>query len=467
MRLKQQFVDDTIHYEIVNQSAESILNIWENFLFKNNLHTKIMNLENHNSIIRFKSKFKNKANIPYVYLLMKFKDPKRERPIMSYYLHPLKKLFNIAGRCLVGLTQQLENQGFILWKGGDLKEKYKAFNMDTAKENRFMMFSVDIKNMYTELPHDEIMQAVKFIMDEFSKNITERKFRRKAVTISLDKKNEKEYPISFGNNCSTNNKFMVSLTFKEIVKIINFDLNNVYAGVCNKIIKQKVGIPMGSPGSPPYAICLCYYYEAKIQLRLQDIYSVSAKQLRRKLIGLRYIDDLMGAVRYNNTPEGKLEAKNIIQLVTKECYHKNLIAKPEDPVKEDGYEWYNYLEGQFRNTNQGIVMRYHCKNWTPLTTGLGIKYLTVRRGDTFMRRLDRRNLILNTLCRIEWYSTNSGSLLESTIKCMTVLSTLGYSHRDFISAILCRLYKTKDPKWLELLDGMKKAKPIAINKHKL
>ena len=44
--------------------------------------------------------FDKKGRIPYGYILPKFKDLNKTRPIVSYYCHPLKRVLNIFARAL-------------------------------------------------------------------------------------------------------------------------------------------------------------------------------------------------------------------------------------------------------------------------------------------------------------------------------------------------------------------------------
>ena len=54
-----------------------------------------------------------------------------------------------------------------------------------GKNTNFSILCGDIKNMYTELPHDEIIKAVEFMI-----NRTKAKTRRKHVTIERKKRGE-------------------------------------------------------------------------------------------------------------------------------------------------------------------------------------------------------------------------------------------------------------------------------------
>ena len=79
MNQKATFNDDTDHYEISNLNNTQILSHMKKFYQKMKLEPV--------------QPFSDRADVPYSYTLLKYKDIKRARPIVSYYNHPLKKNF--------------------------------------------------------------------------------------------------------------------------------------------------------------------------------------------------------------------------------------------------------------------------------------------------------------------------------------------------------------------------------------
>lgn len=53
-----------------------------------------------------------KGKLDYAYLLPKNKDLTRDRPIVSYTHHPLKRLFNIAARALAFIVKRARIKHF-------------------------------------------------------------------------------------------------------------------------------------------------------------------------------------------------------------------------------------------------------------------------------------------------------------------------------------------------------------------
>ena len=119
------------------------------------------------------------------------------RPIVSYYNHPLKQSFNFASRGLGFLVKNADLDDFTLWKTHDLCSKIKECNTDLKNifggNTKIISYCADIKNMYTELPHKIILEAIQFVLDRCCK-----KTRRNNITLEKRKRGE----IHLGENAA-------------------------------------------------------------------------------------------------------------------------------------------------------------------------------------------------------------------------------------------------------------------------
>ena len=79
------------------------------------------------------------------------------------------------------------------------------------------------------------------------------------------------------------------ITFDELFTIVNFDLRNSYFCVGDTLLKQIIGMPMGSPVSPALAQIVCAYYETKMHAKNTGNNPVE---------GVRYVDDLTAFIYY-------------------------------------------------------------------------------------------------------------------------------------------------------------------------
>ena len=176
---RAMFNNDTEHYITTSYSTDMIQRRFHAFHRMNNLHTI--------------HTFDCKKDIPYSYVLFKNKDDNRRRPIVSYYHHPLKKSFNYTSRALAFILKNAKLDAFTLWRTKDCSNTCNAFSkqLETTygANTGILPYCADIKNMYTEIPHDILLKSIKYALDRFQKKtgkktiILERKKREK---ISLD-----------------------------------------------------------------------------------------------------------------------------------------------------------------------------------------------------------------------------------------------------------------------------------------
>ena len=128
-------------------------------------------------------KYDNTKSIPYSYILVKAKDINRSRPIVSYYHHPLKRTFNYASRGLTHILKQSNMKSFTLWScksmTATLKQFQKQLGTAHGPNTRIMAYCADIKNMYTSLPHDAIIDAIRFAIQHCRD--TNRRARRRLL----------------------------------------------------------------------------------------------------------------------------------------------------------------------------------------------------------------------------------------------------------------------------------------------
>lgn len=97
------------------------------------------------------------------------------RPIVSYYNHPLKSSLNITSRALAYILKKAELDDFNLWKTQDLNKSIYHKNTKSGskhgKDTKIIPFYVDIKNMYNELLHDDILKTVSFVLGTCKRNL--------------------------------------------------------------------------------------------------------------------------------------------------------------------------------------------------------------------------------------------------------------------------------------------------------
>ena len=155
-----------------------------------------------------------RMQVAYAYILIKDKNTKKIRPIVSYRLHPYRKIFNIIARAISFMVSTIKIKHCNLEKCDDLKPTLEAFaskaNRRFGQSTRFAYMIGDIKNMYTELKHNKIIFAIDWIIEKF-KEIT----RLRQPTLSMPKHGTKGVYIG---RTTTTSEIFVSLS--EIRKVV-------------------------------------------------------------------------------------------------------------------------------------------------------------------------------------------------------------------------------------------------------
>ena len=130
------------------------------------------------------------------------------------------------------------------------------------------------------------------------------------------------------------NSSYITLKIQDIIRICTFDIQNAYFSCFNKILHQTVGVPMGSPGSPAYAICICMHYEhifnkkiTNLRHEIQNKHHNDDNPLNGPLCaGIRYIDDLTAFFPFQkNDPVSHTIALSLKDYLSKHTYHSDML----------------------------------------------------------------------------------------------------------------------------------------------
>ena len=105
---------------------------------------------------------------PYAYCFQKHKDANKDRPIVSYATHPLKIAYNMAARSLAFIMKHSDLRSHTLHRVHDMAPHLHAWWGDLhdtfGPHTRFVLYLADVKEMFTNLPHLEILKAIDFII---------------------------------------------------------------------------------------------------------------------------------------------------------------------------------------------------------------------------------------------------------------------------------------------------------------
>jgi len=395
-------------YILVEKTEEEILRDWRQF---------------HKEHLGKTGSFNRKGKLPYGYILPKFKDLNKTRPIVSYYYHPLRRLLNIFARALTFLLKSCtEVRHLTIWTTDALMQNIKHQTEEWMADNEceYAMVTGDIKNMYTMLPPEEQTKAVEWLIEMMLPTR-----REKYITI----KRRGREGARFGRSYNKTTHLEIKMT--QILTMVQFDTSNCFFKIGNTILKQVWGVPMGSPMSPIIAILVC---------ARREHYCIQGLAREKQMIrAFRYVDDMLIMMKYR---KGKrhLTEKIITKVMT--CYHKSM----EMSVERYGTK-IEFLEYQISMEKHTIEMGHLCKNEEQLLKTGTLKFKKLPEADSFAPRKQKLGLIIGNFCRIGKHCSNIKTLVLAMEQTCTEMQMCGYG-KNLLYEALERMYqKTGSEIW--------------------
>ena len=248
-------------------------------------------LTNHKSVL---SSFGVKVDtdsleLPYLYWIPKLhKNPYKERYIAGSSRCSTKPLSVLLTKILTTIKEGLQtycstaysrsgvNQMWILKNSKDLVDNLKSPHFNTVHSIR----SYDFSTLYTTIPHEKLkLRLADIIKSAFFHKNGNRRYKF-LVIHHLGNYFVKDHT-------SSKNKY----TEDDIIKMLNFLIDNIFVVFGGIVFQQTIGIPMGTNCAPLLADLFLYSYEAEY---IQHLISNKQKKLAASFnFTFRYIDDVL------------------------------------------------------------------------------------------------------------------------------------------------------------------------------
>ena len=215
-------------------------------------------------------------------------------------------------------------------------------------------------------------------------------------------------------NCCTNHEHGFYLTKNDIMAIVQFDLGNIYFTSRGHLLRQTIGIAMGSPLSPALAIMNCAYYED----RFHDFLASNHPNLADNFFSLRYMDDLLSFVvdkpppprddppPCNKHPDGACAPLHPLFHELFHFYHDSLTMEIEPHVGT-----FKFLESAITLSNNKISAQFFLKNYEKTQNRMVSLFLNTQHWDSYNNHAVKRALITGTLYRIARFTSSPELLL--------------------------------------------------------
>lgn len=352
----------------------------------------------------------SECKLPVLYATAKMhKSPKSFRFITSsrdtitsnvskYVSKCLKLLLNTARSSFEYRIREIDNCVFVI----DNRNKVVNF-MDLSNINKVKHKSVstwDFSTLYTKIPHDKLKEKLKKFVEKMFCIKKDKNF------ICFSKTGKSTY---FSINRSKAN---LSFSSCELIKWIDFIVDNSYICYKGEVYRQAIGIPMGTNSAPFMANLFLHLYEYEY---IEHLISSGEIQAAQDLSNIyRYQDDCISfndngsfAMHYNKIypPEMVLDCTNLSTSVCTfldlriSVYRGRFLYKSFDKRKNFNFEVVKYpnLDGNIPYApSYGVfisqLVRFCDINQSANNFVSDVKDLTetfVRQGFDFVRLRDR------------------------------------------------------------------------------
>ena len=273
------------------------------------------------------------SNLPYIYMVPKFhKIPTKFRFIVASSNCSTKPLSNAISKALQKVRTERKyycnkletydgiNRYWIIDNSTPILDCVNRLNdTQTAKS----ISTYDFSNLYTSLPHSEILNSLSCIVTEV---FDYRVKKNKASNLAIYKSKKENELWCIGNWVKKPRSDTFFFTKDSLIKSIKFQLENTFFNFGGKVFSQNIGIPMGTDDGPEIANLHLHQQEYTYLNKLKKTNIYSARKLK---YSFRYIDDI-----------SSFNADDKILDVATEMYGNNVLLNKEN----EGTTYANVLD---------------------------------------------------------------------------------------------------------------------------
>ena len=282
--------------------------------------------------------------------------------------------------------------------------------------------------MYTELPHDALIEAVDWLFAKF-----EKANRHRVVSVPRCR----GLPAKLGKSNNVVADAMFSL--QNLKDIILFDLRNCFFSAGDVLLQQKKGVPMGSPLSPVLAILICAYYEHKWLESKTPL-------VRARVAGIRYVDDTHNVVAVNGRDASSEREARVLLSEMNACYHRDMEVQ-EEKIENNRY---HFLETTVECRPDGFEVMHRNKNFEHLLLHGKQKLYRYQHFFSFSPYRAKKGVVISALSRIARNCSSDARVIESVFQLFVELQMLRYPRALLLSALDRLWRRTGKDVWMAL-----------------
>jgi hypothetical protein len=414
-QMLQTFTNDTRHFEKTDVTGRDLLKQWKQFYDENDLK-------------KYQTWPKKNTELARPYTLLKDKDIERNRPIVPYCNHPLKRSLNMASRALTFMLEHSDINSYNLPKVQDLKRVVREVNKALRQNPDLTVHprGGDLKNMFSELPHDTVFEALDWLFTRFAeKNHTD--------CVSMQRTGTQG--VIMGRSRMAG---WVVMDVKLVRLLLKFDIENCYYRVGNTVVKQVYGVPMGSPPSPPVASTVMQFYEHTFCTEdLPQLLSVecdSADQAK----GCRFADDKLDLFL---TTDDTGETADTLWESTANIYHPSMVME-DTPLDKLRFKFIGY-DVHIAADRRAVTLSLHNPNETTIKKRQPQKKTRFPRAEAPSSLESKKSTAIGALVSVSRASTCERLFAEKGTEILTELAQLKYTKNLLKLAIYRAMHKER------------------------
>ena len=417
------------------------------------------------------------GNDPFI--IVKYKDLAKYRPILSAFKHSLKHThsrvstaLNVALRAVATDSPIYANTLSTFAAAQSTVTQWNSSTaLNTNPHSIVSGYAGDISSMFDKLDGTVVLRALPFILDLAARS-TSRRYNlrsgiRSHITLHLSD------PARHGIGINYNGEACVTISFPQIMDVCEHYIHNTHFYMSSVLILLQLGIPQGGPLSGPLSQIFTIYCEHLFHTSLYDYNSVSQHGIVRiqdltdlgkrtlfpdgcmfelgdtivmHILLKRYADDCRAVMLH--TPCMQPAVTRYLHAYKHTCYHKP--CELEDEADSPSLQ---FLQGMFVFSPNGCIARYESKNFAHFASTGRPVFRSMQHYDSYCMspRNTRYSTIAGKLSEIDSFSSSDACRTAGVLTLIPDLVHLRYPTSLVIKALYVRTRKTTNNVWRDMI----------------
>ena len=236
------------------------------------------------------------TKIPSIYMIPKFhKNPIKFRYIVASKSCSSKPISNAICKGLAKVRKERKNYCQKLEKYDGINRYWvvesnqpilDCVNKLNSTETAKSVTTYDFSNLYTSLPHEEILETISIMVDDVFRSREKKRLPLK-LAVSKSSKTDKLFHSAYWVSKPRPDTFF--FTAESLKDSVKFLLDHTFFNFGGRVFQQKLGIPIGTDAGPELATGHLHQCEYS---HLDRTKKINIYEARKTNNSFRYVDDI-------------------------------------------------------------------------------------------------------------------------------------------------------------------------------